>query len=134
MRAVRTGKGTDKEGDKEGTIKVIDTAGLEKSMDEMGKNFKNLTKESKELFGQKTKGVSGIDFRGEKLDNLDALINGLSLNTLAVRQEVMSNNILSQRVKTLSSSDKSLAVKFDVNSGSKKGNQPKGKQSNLGNF
>jgi len=88
---------TDKR-DADGNIK-IDTKALEGSVDKLSENFKNFNTDSKKLFGQYTKGVSGLDLKGQSQADIDALIDGLRSNTLAVRQEAASNLILGQRIR-----------------------------------
>ena len=85
--------------DASGKIEV-DTDALKGSVDKLSESFKNFNTDSKKLFGQYTKGVSGLDLKGQSQIDIDSLIDGLRSNTLAVRQEAASNPILGQRIRT----------------------------------
>ena len=87
--------------DADGKIE-IDTDALKGSVDKLSENFKNFNTDSKKLFGKHAKGVAGLDLKGQSQGDIDALIEGLRLNTSAsVKLEAGSMAILSQRIKTL---------------------------------
>ena len=112
------------ERDDDGEIK-IDTSALKGSVDKLSENFKNFNTDSKKLFGKHAKGVSGLDLKGQSQGDIDALIEGLRLNSQAVRQEAGSMTILNQRIRTLSAKEPGLAKEFGI--GNKEG-EKKGKE------
>jgi len=92
------------ERDEKGEIK-INTSKMENILKEVGgKNFKNLDKKSKQLYVEKidvTGGISGIDFRGMKADDINVIVNAIMRRDKksAMYQEALNNNILGPIIK-----------------------------------
>lgn len=86
--------------DSAGQIEV-DTGAFGVAVDKLSENFKNFNTDSKKLFGQYSKGVSSLDLKGQGQADIDALIDGLKLNTAGVQAEAANMTILGQRLKTL---------------------------------
>lgn len=82
--------------DASGKIEV-DTEALRGAVDKLSENFKNFNTDSKKLYGQNAKsgGIAGLNLRGEGSEDLNALLEGIRLNTaLEVKEEARNHSIL----------------------------------------